>query len=310
MTGNLYPLRLLYFLYMVFLSFCIFLPCSGASQGPSQGDSVYSKVDIINRTPNFQLEVTIDGQGPTVIGRGQAQTLVLKSKEIIGEHRLVARAYIPSEHFEKCPVGRELTIIFRISDKAMESPIGEVGWYRVFKHRDFFPNLGSLPPEMYRKTEPRGFGSAIYERQSFAGYRDTREKTGIGALIQLASHKYQIPVALLTAIIEVESSFDAQAVSRKGAMGLMQLMPATCARFSVHRPFDPQENVEGGAKYLNYLLHEWSLSFPSRRRVALSLAAYHAGERRVERYGGVPPFKETRDYIRKVLKRYRSLEKT
>jgi soluble lytic murein transglycosylase-like protein len=122
----------------------------------------------------------------------------------------------------------------------------------------------------------------------------------------LASQKYRIPAALLTAVIEVESGFNIQAVSQKGAQGLMQLMPATCTRFGVHEPFDPWENVEGGSRYLNYLLHQWSLRFPSGQRLALCLAAYHAGERKVEQYGGVPPFKETRAYVREVLRRYKS----
>jgi hypothetical protein len=236
--------------------------------------------------------------------------MLLNEEGAVGEHLLTAKAYVPSQHFERCQVGKELTVIFRVSGEPVAGPRGKVGWYRIFRYNDFFPNLGSVPPEMYRKTGPRGFGHIINGQAPFVEHKETRKKTDVGTLLREASCRYRIPLALLTAVIEVESAFDAGAVSQKGAMGLMQLMPATCARFGVRRPFDPAENVEGGAKYLNYLLHQWSLGYPASQRMALSLAAYHAGEQTVEHYGGIPPFRETRDYVHRVLERYKSLEET
>ena len=290
--------------------FCFWMPCLGASPDTSQGHLLYSTVGIINDTPSFQLEVTIDGRGPSVIGKGETRTFFLNGKEVPGKHKLVAKAYVPAKYLGRCQIGKEVTIPFQLTGEEKDSPAGRVGWYTTFTHRDFLPHLGSFPWKAYGRVEPKGLGKILSEGYSLARYEERRKEENIRGLIGWASQKYRIPVALLTAVIEVESGFDARAVSHKGAQGLMQLMPATCERFGVQRPFDPQENVEGGSKYLNYLLHQWSLKFSSTRRLALCLAAYHAGERKVEQYGGVPPIKETRDYVREVLRRYRSQGKT
>ncbi|MCS7065321.1 MAG: lytic transglycosylase domain-containing protein [Fimbriimonadales bacterium] len=106
--------------------------------------------------------------------------------------------------------------------------------------------------------------------------------------------KYGIETVWVLRIIEAESGGDPNAVSSKGAMGLMQLMPATARALGVQNPFDPAENIEGGVRYLRHLLDrfgDWRLA----------LAAYHAGPGNVERYGGVPPFPETLRYLRRLL---------
>ncbi|MDY6952164.1 MAG: lytic transglycosylase domain-containing protein [Thermodesulfobacteriota bacterium] len=308
---GLYPFSLprLCFLCTALGLFHLWVPSLQASRDTSQGEVLSARVGIINHTPSFELEVTIDGQGPSVIGKGQTKTVFLDDKESPGTHQLKARAYVPSKHLDRCQIGKELTIMFQMTGAVEDSPAGKVGWHKVFTHRDFFPHLESFPPAR-RKAKPKGLGRILSEGYSLSTYEARSQEQQIHGLIRWASEKYRIPLALLKAVIEVESGFNVRAVSRKGAQGLMQLMPATCARFGVQRPFDAQENVEGGSKYLNYLLHDWSLRFPSSRRLALCLAAYHAGEGRVEQYGGVPPIKETRDYVREVLRRYRSWEKT
>lgn len=125
-------------------------------------------------------------------------------------------------------------------------------------------------------------------------------------VIRQMADKYDVPTSLLIAVIDVESAFNADAVSRVGAMGLMQLMPGTCKRFGVEEPFNPRDNIEGGAKYLKFLLDQWSLRFSNERRLELSLAAYNAGEGAVRYYGGIPPYRETMDYVKKVMKRYQA----
>jgi soluble lytic murein transglycosylase-like protein len=115
------------------------------------------------------------------------------------------------------------------------------------------------------------------------------------ALISEVSKKYQVDSALIKAIIRAESGFNPIAVSQKGARGLMQLMPETASRVNVLNPFNPQENIEGGVRYFKYLL---SLFHNDLR---LSLAAYNAGENVVSKLGTIPPYRETIDYIRKVL---------
>jgi soluble lytic murein transglycosylase-like protein len=108
---------------------------------------------------------------------------------------------------------------------------------------------------------------------------------------------------LITAVIDAESSFRPDVVSSKGAMGLMQIMPETAKRFNLFDPFDPYQNIDCGARYLKYLL----LRFHGNMRFAL--AAYNAGETQVEKYGTVPPFKETTTYVRKVLNSFKTLER-
>ena len=110
-----------------------------------------------------------------------------------------------------------------------------------------------------------------------------------------AAERHQLDPVLLTAMAKVESDFDPMAVSHKGASGLMQLMPDTAARFGVQDVFDAAENIEGGARYLRWLLERFE------GRTDLALAGYNAGERAVDRYAGIPPYPETQDYVQRVL---------
>ena len=100
------------------------------------------------------------------------------------------------------------------------------------------------------------------------------------------------------AVIKVESNYNPHAISSKGALGLMQLIPSTARRFGVSDAFDPIQNIQGGAKYLRYLLDLFDGRFP------LALAAYNAGEAAVARYGGIPPYAETQNYVQNVLASY------
>ncbi len=119
-------------------------------------------------------------------------------------------------------------------------------------------------------------------------------------LISEASQKYQIDFALIKAIIRAESGFNPMAISKKGAKGLMQLMPETASRMNVANIFSPKENIEGGVRYLKYLLSLFN------NDIRLSLAAYNAGENLVAELRSIPPYRETVDYVRKVLSYYQS----
>jgi soluble lytic murein transglycosylase-like protein len=121
-----------------------------------------------------------------------------------------------------------------------------------------------------------------------------------GSIIDSAAKHADVSPALLRAVVAVESAFDPRAVSSKGAQGLMQLLPSTAERYGVKRPFDPAENLRGGAHYLSYLLKRYGNDMP------LALAAYNAGEDAVERFGRtIPPFRETQAYVPAVLRFYR-----
>lgn len=117
--------------------------------------------------------------------------------------------------------------------------------------------------------------------------------------ITAASEVFDVDSALVRAVMHVESWFEPQALSHSGAQGLMQLMPATQNRFGVSDPYDPVDNIAAGVAYLAWLLDEFSGD------LTRAIAAYNAGENAVKRYGGVPPFPETREYVRRVNIMYR-----
>jgi soluble lytic murein transglycosylase-like protein len=122
------------------------------------------------------------------------------------------------------------------------------------------------------------------------------------SIIEKAALSAAVEANLLRAVIVVESGFNSRAVSKRGAVGLMQLMPATATRFGVSNPYDPRQNVHAGARYLKFLIDRFG------QDVRLALAAYNAGEEAVDRNGGkIPPFSETMAYVPRVLKIYQML---
>src|SRR4030042_1700993 len=127
-----------------------------------------------------------------------------------------------------------------------------------------------------------------------------RDSNQYDSLISEFSKKYQVDFALIKAMIRAESGFNPFAVSRKGAKGLMQLMPETASRMNVSNILNPRENIEGGVRYFKYLLSLFD------NDIRLSLAAYNAGENLVGELRSIPPYRETVDYVRKVLSYYQS----
>ena len=144
--------------------------------------------------------------------------------------------------------------------------------------------------------------SVTYEVHGAAAIRattpflSTKKSAPYDAAINEHARNQGVAADLVRAVIQVESAFNPSALSNKGAMGLMQLMPATARDLGVHNAFDPDQNIRGGVTYLKQLLNRYD------QKVELALAAYNAGIGNVTKYGAVPPFKETRSYVDRITK--------
>ena len=151
---------------------------------------------------------------------------------------------------------------------------------------------------VYVSSEDKELRDSVKRVGVSAGLRVIEQRkgalTGIDQYIEQVSLEQRLDPRLVRAIIQVESAWNVRARSNKGALGLMQLMPETASRFGVHDPFDAKENIRGGTHYLRFLLDRFSGD------LRFSLAAYNAGEKAVDTWGTVPPFKETRTYLRRV----------
>ncbi len=124
--------------------------------------------------------------------------------------------------------------------------------------------------------------------------QDVVDKKNISRLIKKYANKNGLNKKLVNAVVKVESNFNNKAISSAGAKGLMQLMPLTAQKLGVSDPFDPEQNISGGTKYLSNLISKYN-------SVKLGLAAYNAGSENVNKYGGVPPYNETQNYVKKIL---------
>ena len=182
-----------------------------------------------------------------------------------------ARAVIPKSRYRRLP---------RPADVQLKNPVSRSG-LKAASNR--FPTLTattSTPPLNKSRPQP----AALTDRQRI-------EQT-----VQKAAAKYNLPPELITAVIRAESNFKTGAVSSAGAQGLMQLMPATAKELGVQNPFDIEQNIDGGTKYLRKMLDRFGGSVPK------ALAAYNAGPGTVMKYNGRVPYPETRQYVRRVLR--------
>ncbi len=148
----------------------------------------------------------------------------------------------------------------------------------------------SSPREPTTATAKNGPAPSRSPAQNF------QPSTDLNEVVRAASGTYHLDPDLVSSVIRAESGFNVRAVSPKGAQGLMQLMPQTASQLGVQNAFDPQANVEGGARYLRELLERYDFD------LIKALAAYNAGPQRVEQYGGVPPYYETKAYVARIVR--------
>lgn len=181
----------------------------------------------------------------------------------------------------------------------------------IFQYTDesgvvHFSNVNVDSAKKYRRVrvEPRAANPS--RGDSFTSASDMQQMTSAAKklpqayteIIKTACDRHGVDPALVHAIVKVESDFNPQAISRKGAMGLMQLMPQTALEMNVRNSFNPNENIDGGVKYLRYLIKQYS------GNLSLALAAYNSGETAVNKWGTIPPYRETQDYVQKILGLY------
>ena len=158
-----------------------------------------------------------------------------------------------------------------------------------------------VTPEVVEEVKKIVEEGGVFPKRSwrFSEHSQPLFQSKYNEIIIAAAHQFDVDAALVSAVIKAESDYNPRIVSHKGARGLMQLMPATAKRFGVTNSFDPHENIHGGTRYLRWLLKKFD------GNADLAVAAYNAGEGNVWKYDGVPPFRETVNYINRIAKHIR-----
>lgn len=224
---------------------------------------------------------------PSLLGDSGAEAGVLKNGVRVGDRSAMTIVRLPKAGQRRLPVPSPTAAKPR-SESGSRS--GSQAWFWDIYPASATPDAGRWAAALstLRNHRAQGRGLAAESR-----LRDLARQ--FDAEIGVAARDFGLSQSLLLAVIAVESAGKTQAVSNKGAQGLMQLIPATARRFGVRNVFDAGQNIRGGAAYLDWLLKQFG------EDVILALAGYNAGEGAVQQYKGVPPYTETRDYVVKVI---------
>ena len=212
-------------------------------------------------------------------------------------HRLALMLYCRADTDNHAGAAFAIGLLYAGGYYVKESETQAAAWFNraaTMGHRDAKMMLRDLRVKRIGKSTkcPNGWGRSASIRAQM------RAPAAIKKLVEKLAPRFRLDPKLVLAVISVESAYYSNAVSSKKAQGLMQLIPATAARFGVRDPFDPADNIRGGMAYLRWLLTRF------KGDVTKALAGYNASEGAVERHGGVPPYKETINYVRKVRRLY------
>jgi soluble lytic murein transglycosylase-like protein len=195
-------------------------------------------------------------------------------------------------HESRAPLG-DTTRLFLTADGSsfVDVPTGEIVQIE--------PDLNPAAPEKSAEAvAPTPSGTGPLLPTSTAPTPAGSQHVDVTEVVNAASDRYRLDPDLVNSVIRAESGFKVHAISPKGAQGLMQLMPGTASKLGVPNAFDPEANVDGGTRYLRELLERYNFD------LIKALAAYNAGPHRVEQYGGVPPYRETRKYVASIVRDY------
>ncbi len=197
--------------------------------------------------------------------------------------------------------GRVLVIILLIYAVAEADIYKYVGEDGVVFYTDAPLLKGKAKKVIKDKSEDEKESVSSGKKENRPGHYATQQNTDndYNHIIHKKAKENEIDPSLVTAVIKTESNGNPYAVSKKGAMGLMQLMPVTANELQVRDPYDPEENIDGGTRYLRYLIERFD------GNLSLALAAYNAGPKVVEKHGCIPPISETKQYVKKVLAIYK-----
>jgi len=224
-----------------------------------------------------------------LFGAGAVAVLAVAALPCFAAEVAVLKNGFTIQHERREVVG-DVTRLYMSGDGAsfVDIPTAEIDHYEEAPNppvSDSGPDPAALKPGSFLKNA----------KNSAQGF-PVQPYTDLNEVVNEASGRYRLDPDLVNSVIKAESGFNVRAVSPKGAQGLMQLMPGTASQLGVPNAFDPQANVDGGTRYLRELLERYNFD------LVKALAAYNAGPQRVEQFGGVPPFHETRAYVARIVK--------
>lgn len=199
-----------------------------------------------------------------------------------------------------------LTLLFMLTAMFVAASTAAAATNKTYVYEEsdgtlWYTNVTPTAQDLTQFTliEVRGRGPATASCRGMNSKKLEHRALSYNSIIERMANEFQIDAKLVKAVVRNESCFDKMALSRAGAQGLMQLMPATAESLGVVDPFNAEQNIRGGTKYLSQLIKKYN------NNLALALSAYNAGPGSVAKHGGVPPFPETQKYIERVMKTYR-----